>query len=95
MTVSQIRADLETIKERIPEKLSIIRGIKVVILPSPIDYFTGRHEYLSTMEAGFVFPKTSAELRKQRRFVLYGTGGMGKTQLALKFLSQHSDQYVG
>ena len=94
MTVSQIRADLETIKERIPEKPSIIRGVKVVTLPPPTDYFTGRHEYLSTMEADFVFPKTSAELRRQRRLVLYGTGGMGKTQLALKFLNQHSDQYV-
>ena len=85
---------METIKERIPEKPSITRGVKVVIVPPPIDYFTGRHEYLSTMEAGFVFPKTSAELRRQRRFVLYGIGGMGKTQLALKFLDEHSDKCV-
>ena len=94
MIVSRIRADLEIIKKGISEKPSIIHGVKVVILPPPTDYFAGRHKCLSTMETCFDFPKTSTELRRQRRCVLYGIGGMGKTQLALKFLDKHSDQYA-
>ena len=76
------------------EKSSISKGLKIVTLPLPTDYFTGRDEYLRTIEASFDFSKTSVELRRQRRFVLYGIGGMGKTQLALKFLDEHSDKCV-
>ena len=76
------------------ENRFLSKGLKVVALPLPTKYFTGRDEYLRTIEASFDFPKASAKLRRQRRFVLYGTGGMGKTQLALKFLDKHSDKYV-
>ena len=76
------------------ENRSISKGLKVVTLPLPTDYFTGRDEYLRTIEANFGLPQTSIELGRQRRFVLYGTGGMGKTQLALKFLEKYGDKYV-
>ena len=76
------------------ENLSISKGLKVVTLPLPTNYFTGRDEYLRTIEANFGLPQTSIELGRQRRFVLYGTGGMGKTQLALKFLEKYGDKYV-
>ena len=93
-TVSRMEADLKTLKITMAEKHSTVQGLKIVMLPLPTDHFTGRDEYLRTIEASFDFPKTSAKLRRQRRFVLYGTGGMGKTQLALKFLDKHSDKYV-
>ena len=94
ITVTRIQADLETIKEKIPNQRSIAQGFKLVTLPLPADYFTGRDEYLEVIKASFDFPKTSAELKRQRRFVLYGMGGIGKTQLALKFLDEHSEEYV-
>ena len=82
------------IEMRIPDRLPLTKGLKLVKLPLPAEYFTGRDEYLKTVETSFDFPKTSVESKKQRRFVLYGTGGMGKTQLALKFLDEQSDRYV-
>lgn len=65
-----------------------------IIPPLPTDIFTGRDDYLKIMEESFEFPKSSIELGKQRSFVLYGSGGIGKTQLALKFSELHRDKYV-
>lgn len=67
---------------------------KIVVPPLPTELFTGRDDYLKEMELCFKFPKSSVELGKQRRFVLYGTGGIGKTQLALKFFDLHRKRYV-
>ena len=65
-----------------------------IIPPPPTDMFTGRGEYLQKIKDNFGLPKTSVEMRTQRKFVLYGTGGIGKTQLALKFLDENREQYV-
>ena len=64
----------------------------VVIPPPPSDMFTGREDYLAQMEQSFDFSKTSMELKRQRRFILYGIGGMGKTQIALKFRERHCEK---
>ena len=64
-----------------------------VIPPLPTETFIGRNDYLRKMEDSFELPKTSVELKMQRRFVLYGTGGMGKTQLALKFFDENRERY--
>ena len=94
MTVIQMQAKLETMQIKKPEQPSITKRLKIVTLPLPAKFFTGRDEYLKTIETSFDFPKTSLDLGEQRRFVLHGTGGMGKTQLALKFLDEHRDKYV-
>lgn len=60
--------------------------------PLPTENFIGREEDMKTMAASFDFSRTSVELKKQRKFILYGTGGIGKTQLALKFLDENSDK---
>ena len=83
------------IEMRIPDRPPLRTGLKLVRLPLPAEYFAGRDGYLKTIETCFEFPQTSVELKKQRRFVFYGTGGMGKTQLALKFIDEQSDRYVG
>ena len=70
----------------------ILEASYVVIPPPPTDIFTGREDYLAQMEQVFDFTKTSMELKKQRKFVLYGIGGMGKTQIALKFRERHCDK---
>ena len=46
------------------------------------------------MATAFELPKTSIELGRQRIFVLHGTGGMGKTQIALKFINEYLDRYA-
>ena len=62
--------------------------------PLPTEIFSGREKDLKQMEQSFEFPKTSMELKKQCRFILYGVGGIGKTQLALKFIDQNEDRYA-
>ena len=64
---------------------------RIIIPPLPTGLFTGRDDYLKEMEVRFQLPKSSVELGIQRRFVLYGTGGIGKTQIALKFLDLHRE----
>ena len=44
------------------------------------------------MKAAFDLPHSSVDLKRQRVFVLHGTGGMGKTQLALKFVDENSER---
>ena len=68
-----------------PSKLQATRP------PLPSEIFTGRVEYLEKMKETFSIQASSTERRKQRRFVLYGMGGAGKTELALKFLDQNRD----
>ena len=65
-----------------------------IIPPLPSDKFTGRDIELKEMESAFELPKTSLELGRRRIYVLHGTGGMGKTQLALKFLDKNRDRYL-
>jgi hypothetical protein len=52
-------------------------------------HFTGRHEMLQVLEDKLV-PNRIA--KDQRRFVLYGLGGSGKTQMSLKFIQDHEEK---
>ena len=63
-----------------------------IIPPLPTDIFTGRNDYLKILEEGFELSGTTSRKEKQRVFVLYGSGGMGKTQLALKFADLHRER---
>jgi hypothetical protein len=56
--------------------------------PSPTSIFTGRKDILLQLHECFTSSPTSVESAKQRRFVLYGIGGGGKTQIALKFVKE-------
>ncbi|KAF7289636.1 hypothetical protein HMN09_01325800 [Mycena chlorophos] len=56
--------------------------------PPPSDFFQGRAEILQKLESYFQ-PGPSP---KQTIVLLHGLGGIGKTQIALKFISDHSDQ---
>ena len=50
--------------------------------------FTGQEMYLNKLRTYFG-PQPS-----QRRFLLHGKGGVGKTQLALKYAEETADKYV-
>ena len=51
--------------------------------PPPSRIFHGRRAILNTMHEFFV-----QDTRKQKIYVLYGLGGVGKTQIALKFIEE-------
>ena len=71
-TVSRIEAKLDTMKIANAENLSISKGLKVVTLPLPTNYFTGRDEHLRTIEASFGLPKR--QLNWEGNKDLYFTG---------------------
>ena len=50
-------------------------------------FFTGRDEYLQTLRDYF----SSGTGEKRKSFLLHGLGGMGKTQICLKFIEQNVD----
>ncbi|PFH45077.1 hypothetical protein AMATHDRAFT_10063 [Amanita thiersii Skay4041] len=64
---------------------------------SPIDstpkhlssLFTGREEYLEKLRSHFNNPSVST---KRRLYLLYGLGGIGKTQICLKFKEELEDE---
>lgn len=58
--------------------------------PSP--FFTGREEICERLRASCLPSNISSTLRQQRRFVIYGLGGSGKTQLCLKFAENHREE---
>jgi RecA-family ATPase len=53
--------------------------------PPPSRIFQGRQTIRDEMNEFF-----AQEIRKQHIYVLYGLGGAGKTQIALKFISDSS-----
>jgi GTPase SAR1 family protein len=61
---------------------------RVLATPS----FEGRHDILRRMHERFGEGVSSDRLLQQRRFVIYGLGGTGKTQLVLKFVEQAGDR---
>ena len=63
-------------------------------IPGPTSAFTGREDILKEL-ADYFNPTTASVIRRiQRVFVLWGLGGSGKTQIALKFASMQYDQCV-
>jgi Cdc6-like AAA superfamily ATPase len=51
--------------------------------------FTGRRDHLTKLQAFFTAESDGSHRRKS--FLLYGMGGIGKTQICLKFTEEHSD----
>lgn len=55
--------------------------------------FTGRNHILDKLKIYF-FPRTASEQNTRRIFVLHGMGGIGKTQICLKFSEEVADRCV-
>ena len=60
-------------------------------MPNPSTRFTGRTEVIAKLKKHF---STHANDSVQRRklFLLYGMGGIGKTQICLKFVEEMDDK---
>ena len=63
----------------------------IPLTPNPSNRFTGRTEVVAKLKRHF-FGKTNDAVKKRKFFLLYGMGGIGKTQICLKFLEDMSDQ---
>ncbi len=62
--------------------------------PHPVDScYVGRDEE-AKMLARCLFAPTRDQPRKQKRFVVYGVGGSGKTQFCCKFAQDYQSQYA-
>jgi len=61
--------------------------------PNSSALFMGRREQLDTLKKHFA-PRVDGEPLYRRYFLLYGMGGIGKTQICLKFLEEMLDVCV-
>jgi hypothetical protein len=58
--------------------------------PHPSDLFTGREDYLEKLRQYFILKLD--QTHPIQKFLLYGLGGTGKTQICLKFAEESSEQ---
>ena len=58
----------------------------IPLTPNPSNRFTGRTEVIAELEKHFFNANDSVQKRKF--FLLYGMGGIGKTQICLKFVEE-------
>lgn len=60
---------------------------------SACSIFTGRRSELDEVEKSLLTPTSSNQLRVQKRFVIYGLGGSGKTEICRKFAQENRHWY--
>ena len=61
----------------------------ILLMPMPSNQFTGQTEDIAELKRHFFNTNNSA--LKRKFFLLYGMGGIGKTQICLKFVEEMSD----
>jgi hypothetical protein len=59
-------------------------------MPSCSPLFTGRKDYLDRLDQ--YFGRETDQLQHRKRFVLYGLGGTGKSQICLKFVERSAER---
>ena len=74
--------------EDIPKTISLPK-IEYKPITSSSMNFTGRRDYLTKLKDFFSAKSEGPHRRKS--FLLYGMGGIGKTQICLKFTEENSD----
>jgi Cdc6-like AAA superfamily ATPase len=63
----------------------------ISLMPNPSNRFTGRTEVIAKLKEHF-FPNTNDSAQNRKFFLLYGMGGIGKTQICLKFVEEMYDR---
>ena len=61
----------------------------IPLTPNPSNRFTGRTQVITELKTHFF--NTNDSVQRRKFFLLYGMGGIGKTQICLKFLEEMSD----
>ena len=69
---------------------TILDGV-IPLIPNPSTRFTGRTEVIAKLKSHF-FPHTNDAVPQRKFFLLCGMGGIGKTQICLKFVEEMSDR---
>jgi DNA replication protein DnaC len=72
----------------IPRNISLPKIEYKPMTPSSAN-FTGRRDYLARLRA--YFNVKPGEPLRRKSFLLYGMGGIGKTQICLKFTEENYD----
>ena len=62
----------------------------IPLKPNSSTRFTGRTDIIAKLKEHFTSP--SDGLRTRKYFLLHGMGGIGKTQICLRFIEEMSDQ---
>ena len=62
----------------------------IPLMPNPSTWFTGCTEAITKLKRHF-FTNPDDVVQKRRVFLLYGMGGIGKTQICLKFVEEMYD----
>ena len=65
----------------------------IPLMPNPSTRFTGRAEVIAKLKRHF-FTNTKVVALKRKFFLLYGMGGIGKTQICLKFVEEMYDRWA-
>ena len=63
----------------------------IPLMPNPSNRFTGRTEAIAKLKSHF-FTNTNDLAQNRKFFLLYGMGGIGKTQICLKFVEEMYDR---
>ena len=63
----------------------------IPLMPNPSTRFTGRTEAIAKLKTHF-FTNAEDIVQKRKVFLLYGMGGIGKTQICLKFVEEMSER---
>jgi KaiC/GvpD/RAD55 family RecA-like ATPase len=61
-------------------------------MPNPSTRFTGQRDIITRLKEHFLSDLSHGEFPQRKYFVLYGMGGIGKSQICLKFIEEMSDQ---
>lgn len=73
--------------------LSLASGNKHFDIPQTVSsIFTGREAQLEELNTTFFAPSSTVQSRNQKRFVIYGVAGSGKTQFCCKFAQDYRKQ---
>ena len=59
----------------------------IPLMPNPSNRFTGRTEVITKLKKHFS-TNTNDSAKKRKFFLLHGMGGIGKTQICLKFIEE-------
>ena len=62
----------------------------IPLMPNPSPRFTGRTDIIAKLKKHFIL-NVSDRVQRRKYFLLYGMGGIGKTQICLKFVEGMSD----
>ena len=63
----------------------------IPLIPNPSTRFTGRADIIAKLKDHFAVGVNNG-VQKRKYFLLHGMGGIGKTQICLKFIEEMSDQ---